>query len=128
MDLLGMQAISKGLRKAGQSVPGQQKLYTLSLAGEILSNTFYYSLAAAGNRKYVVPKGTLLGLAGGVGALFLPKSIGLNPQLSNKTLKTQLLTTSFYMLGGLIASFVAKRIDKRKERPLERGRVVNLFR
>jgi hypothetical protein len=120
MDLLGMDALSKGLRKTGQDVPDQDSLFNLTLAADIVSNTLYYSLAAAGNKKYVVPKGTLLGLAAGAGAVLLPKSIGLNPKHSNKTLKTQLLTTAFYVAGGFIASAVAKKLEGkvRKSSPL----------
>ena len=114
MDLMGMDALSKGLKKAGQQVPDDKSLFGFTLLGDIISNTLYYSLAAAGNKRYVVPKGTALGLAAGLGALFLPKRIGLNPNYSNRTLKTQLLTTGFYMFGGLVASFVAKRIEKKK--------------
>lgn len=115
MDLMGMEALSKGLRKTGQDVPEAKNLYRFTLAGDIISNALYYSLAAAGNKKYVVPKGTALGLAAGLGALFLPKQVGLNPANSNRTLKAQLLTTGFYLLGGLVASFVAKRIDRKKQ-------------
>lgn len=119
MDLMGMDALSKGLQKTGHNVPGSSDLYALSLAGDLISNTVYYSLAAAGNKKYALPKGTVLGLMGGLGALFLPKQIGLNPQHSNKSLKTQLLTTSFYLAGGIIASLVARKIEKKKEKAPE---------
>lgn len=119
MDLMGMDALSKGLRKAGQPVPDQDSLYKLTLAGDLISNTFYYSLAAAGKKKYVIPKGTFLGLAAGLGALFLPEQLGLNPVHSNKNIKTQLLTTSFYLIGGLVASFVAKKIENRLSRSSE---------
>ncbi|RYF99538.1 MAG: hypothetical protein EOO07_36625 [Chitinophagaceae bacterium] len=115
MDLLGMEALSKGLEKTGRKVPDNKSLFTFTLAGDIISNALYYSLAAAGNKRYVVPKGTALGLVAGLGALFLPKQVGLNPAYSNRTLKTQLLTTGFYLAGGLVASFVAKRIEKRNQ-------------
>lgn len=113
MDLMGMDALSKGLTKAGQPVPEEDNLYKLTLAGDLISNAFYYSLAAAGRKKYVIPKGTALGLLAGLGALFLPQQLGLNPVHSNKTLKTQLLTTTFYLFGGIVASYVAKRIEER---------------
>jgi len=115
MDLLGMDALSRGIKKVGAEIPEAANLYKLTLAGDIISNAMYYSIAAAGNKKYVVPKGTFLGLAAGLGALFLPKTAGLNPKHSNKTLKTQLLTTSFYLMGGVIASLVAKELEKRED-------------
>ena len=114
MDLLGREAIARGLRLSGRNVPDSTSLYGLSLAGELISNTFYYSLAAAGRKKYVVPKGTALGLVAGLAALFLPKQMGLDPSHSNRTLKTQVLTTTFYLAGGLVASFVARKMEKKK--------------
>ena len=119
MDLLGMSALSKGIEKTGHKVPDTNNLFVLTLLGDIISNTFYYSLASAGNKNYIIPKGTLLGLAGGLGALFLPKQIGLNPRYSNKTIKTQLLTTSFYVAGGVIASVISKAIEKRKDKDVD---------
>ena len=119
MDLLGMDAVSKGLNKAGQSIPDSNSLFAISLLGDMISNTFYYSLAAAGNKNYVVPKGAILGLAGGLGALVLPAKMGLNPRYSNKTLKTQLLTTGFYLAAGMLASLVSKAIEKKKDEELD---------
>ena len=116
MDLLGREAIAQGLRFAGQNPPDSDKLQKVTLLGDILSNTLYYSLAAAGHKKYVMPKGTVLGLVAGLGALFLPKPMGLNPAHSNRTLKTQVLTTSFYLVGGLVASLVAKKLEKKSEK------------
>jgi hypothetical protein len=119
MDLLGMDALAKGLQKTGQPVPEEDKLFNLTLAADLVSNTLYYGLAAAGNKKYMIPKGSLLGLAAGAGAILLPKSIGLNPKHSNKTLKTQLLTTAFYITGGLIASAVAKTLEGKTEKRIK---------
>ncbi|WP_374163273.1 hypothetical protein [Arcticibacter sp. MXS-1] len=113
MDLLGMDALSKILRHSEQPVPSEDKLFKATLAGDIISNAAYYSFAVARNKK-VWTSGSLLGLAAGIGAVVLPKYIGLNPAHSNKTAKTQILTTSLYLAGGLIASAVAKSLDKKR--------------
>src|SRR3954467_11574166 len=90
MDLLGMNAISKGLDVAGWKNPDENKLFTLALAGDIISNALYYSMAGIGKENNVWRKSTMLGLAAGVGAVFLPGPLGLNERHSNKTLSTKL--------------------------------------
>lgn len=124
MDLMGMQAVKKGIKKADQPIPDDQHLYQIAMVGDIISNTIYYSLGVAGKRKYIWPKGALAGAAAGLGAIFLPKSLGLNPAYSSRTLKTKAFTTGLYLIGGLVASAVAKKLenDNRKKRlgPMKR--------
>jgi hypothetical protein len=118
MDLMGKQAVAKGLDKASEPIPNDQNLYQIALVSDIISNTIYYGLGVAGKKKYIMPKGALLGLTAGLGAIFLPKSLGLNPDYSSRTLKRKALTTGLYLVGGLIASGVAKKLDgmgKRKK-------------
>src|SRR5215207_1406053 len=69
MDLLGMNAISKGLGAAGLKKPNQEKLFTLALAGDLLSNSLYYSMAGIGKEKNAWLRASLLGLAAGIGAV-----------------------------------------------------------
>ncbi|MEJ6982589.1 hypothetical protein WG906_19135 [Pedobacter sp. P351] len=116
MDLLGMQTVKKGMQSAEQPVPEDKHLYQIALAGDIVSNTIYYSLGIAGKRKYIWPKGALTGLSAGIAAIFLPKALGLNPAYSSRTLTTKAFTTGLYLIGGLVASAVAKKIEN-KTRP-----------
>ena len=51
MDRLGMQAIAKGLRKANKEVPNQKALFTMAMAGDLVSNALYYSAAGIGSEK-----------------------------------------------------------------------------
>ena len=118
MDLLGMDAISKILRKADQPVPQEDKLFKITLAGDIISNAVYYGFAVASNKR-IWTGGTILGLAAGIGAVVLPKHLGLNSAYSNRTAKTQLMTSSLYLVGGLVSSAVAKLLEsKRKKKGL----------
>ena len=117
MDLMGMQAVKKGIRKAEQPMPDDKSVYRIAMVGDLITNTIYYSLGVAGKRKYIWPKGALTGITAGLGAVFLPKSLGLNPAYSSRTLKTKAFTTGLYLIGGLVASAVAKRIENKK-RPL----------
>jgi hypothetical protein len=118
MDLLGMQAVKKGINKTSQPMPDDKHLYQIAMVGDIISNTIYYSLGVAGKRKYIWPKGALAGAAAGLGAVFLPKSLGLNPAYSARTLKTKAFTTGLYLIGGLIASAVAKKLENNRKKPM----------
>ncbi|MBC7915338.1 MAG: hypothetical protein H7Y07_14580 [Pyrinomonadaceae bacterium] len=125
MDLLGKQAVAKGLNKTDNRVPDEESLYQIAMVGDIISNTIYYGLGVAGKKKYIMPKGALIGLTAGLGAVFLPKSLGLNPDYSSRTLKRKALTTGLYLIGGLVASAVAKRLEGKskiksiKEKPFD---------
>jgi hypothetical protein len=116
MDLLGMTALSKMLKNADKNVPGRSKLYGWTLAGDIVSNSLYYSLAGIGKTKGAVLRGGLLGLAAGIGAVLLPKPLGLNEEYSNRTTSTKLMTIGLYLAGGLITAAVLRALHKRQER------------
>lgn len=116
MDRLGMQAISKGLRKMGKDVPGRQTLFTAALVGDIVSNAIYYSMAGIGSEKNIWIRSSLLGLAAGVGALVLPEPMGLNKKYSNRTLSTQIMTVGLYVAGSLITTAVIKLLLQKKKK------------
>ena len=106
MDLLGMEALEKGLKKMDAPVPDQQKLFNLTMAGDLLSNSLYYSMVGLTPAKYRLAAGGMLGLAAGLGAVCLPKHMGLNPEHSNRTQQTKIMTTVLYLTGGLVAGAV----------------------
>ena len=111
MDLLGMDAITKSLRSFGVNVPKQKKLFELTMAGDILSNSLYYSLAGVGGEKQLILRGTLLGLAAGIGAVYLPEPLGLNEAPTGRTTQTKLMTVALYTTGGFIAAAAAKYFE-----------------
>ena len=113
MDRLGMEALSGILKKTDTNVPSKKNLFMLTLAADIIANTAYYSFAAApGKRKATVTKGALLGLAAGIGALALPKPLGLSSRYSNRTVATHIMTTAWYLFGGLVSSAALKMLEK----------------
>jgi hypothetical protein len=116
MDLLGMNAISKGLRKSGAKVPTSTQLYTWALAGDIVSNALYYSLAGIGKEKNLWVKSSVLGLAAGLGAVALPKQLGLNEAYSNRTFATKAMTVGLYVAGALVATAIFKLLEKKKKK------------
>ena len=116
MDLLGMNAISKGLNAAGIKTPTGNKLYSLALAGDLLSNSLYYSLAGAGNEKNIWVKSSILGLAAGVAAVTLPGPLGLEERHSARTTETKLMTIGLYVAGALVATAIMKLMASKKHK------------
>lgn len=111
MDLMGMEALEKGLHKMDLPVPERQQLFNLTMAGDLISNAAYYSLAGLGGAKNSLLTGGVLGLTAGLGAVYLPAHIGLNPEPSNRTPQTKLMTAMLYLAGGLVAGAVACMVD-----------------
>ena len=101
MDIVGMRAMA-GLRRAvGAEVPPKDTLYRQTLAGDVASNALYYSLVGAGGREGRWARGAALGMAAGLGALVLPKPMGLGDPPHSHGVRNQVLTVAWYTLGGL---------------------------
>jgi hypothetical protein len=107
MDKLGMEAIAKTLESVNVAVAKEENLFKITMTGDIISNSLYYSLAGWGNEKQAIVRGALLGAAAGFGAVYLPKPLGLNEAPSNRTTETKLLTVAWYLTGGLVAGIAA---------------------
>lgn len=106
MDVLGKRAITAGLRAAGAQPPPGDQLHAATLAGDLVANTAYYSLAGLGGADGAVARGGLLGLTAGLGAVFLPGPLGLGVAPSRRTPQTAVMTVAWYTLGGLVAGIV----------------------
>ena len=113
MDLMGIEAIEKTLKKADAKVPDDRNLFIATLVGDIVSNSLYYSLAGAGKRKSAILRGGILGTVAGIGAIVLPKYLGLNPSPSNRTEKTKVYTAALYLAGGLVAAAIMRNLEKK---------------
>src|SRR5690349_3189511 len=122
MDLLGMNAIQKGLNKAGIKKPSDDRLFTWALVGDLVSNSLYYSMAGFGRDKNVWLRSSLLGLAAGIGAVTLPGPMGLEERHSNKSLSTQLITVGLYVAGAVATAAVMKWLNSSREKRDSRRR------
>ena len=89
MDVVGMRALSRGLRAVDVEPP--VPLHELTLAGDIVSNSLYYGLVGLGEPE------------DGLGAVYLPEPLGLGRQPARNSTETNLLTVAWYLLGGLAA-------------------------
>lgn len=113
-DILGMRAIARPLRGLGVEPPPEDKLYGLTLAGDIVSNSLYYSLVGAGRPETALVRGALLGLAAGVGAVVLPEPLGLGDAPTARTEATKCMTVAWYLAGGLAAAVAYRWLAKQR--------------
>jgi len=104
VDVIGVRAISRPMRAAGYRPPHYNQLHKVALAGDLVSNSAYYSLVGVGDREHVWRRGAILGLAAGLGAALLPPVLGLGQPPHRKTPFTQILTVAWYFIGGLAAA------------------------
>jgi len=101
----------RGLRRI---LPGKQRdprrLHQLALAGDLLSNSIYYSVIAASTRKATWTRAAVLGTAAGLCALFLPERLGLGAPQNSHRRANQFMTVGWYLAGALVAAVVATRM------------------
>ena len=107
MDEVAMRLLRKVL-------PGEhrdpKRLHQLALAGDLLSNSVYYSVIAAPTRKATWTRAGVLGTAAGLCALFLPKRLGLGAPQNSHRRANQVMTVGWYLAGALATAFVATRV------------------
>lgn len=104
IDLLGEEALQKGLQCCGYTIADPATLYRATLAGDIISNTAYYSMIGRGNNSNLWTRAVTLGLAAGAGAVTLPEPLGLDPQPVARNAKVKALTVSYYLAGALVTA------------------------
>jgi len=101
VDLLGMQALTRMIATRSEPPKGGS-LYAATLAADLLSNTAYFSLAGLVPRSKTVTAGVVLGIAAGIGAVALPRPLGLDASTTSRTVTTKALTIGLYVAGGLV--------------------------
>jgi len=116
MDVLGMRAIARATGTSGMAdesadVDSERNrgLYKYALAGDMLANSAYYSMATTWTR------GAALGLAAGIGALVLPRHLGLGDPPNSDLLSNKIMTIAWYTLGGLAAAWTAQCLASRRD-------------
>ena len=113
MDVLGKRALAAGFRAVDTEPPPEPAMHNLALAGDLVSNAAYYALVGLGGSEGAVARGALLGLAAGLGAVFLPGPLGLGSAPSRRTPQTAAMTVAWYTLGGLVAGAVYRGLRGR---------------
>lgn len=106
IEVIGERALAGSLDALGVDPPQGASLYRWTLLGDLLSNTVYFGLVGLGARQGAWRRGGLLGVAAGVGAVALPRPLGLGRQPGARAPVTPLLTVGWYLAGGLVAAAV----------------------
>jgi len=115
MDRVGERAIARGMEGLNLEPPHRSTLHNMALAGDLVSNTLFYSLVGAG-RGLPLARGAALGAAAGLGALLVPPLIGLGRRPQARNAKTGAMTFAWYLLGGLAAAGTLACLDRWRER------------
>jgi hypothetical protein len=105
LDLLGMRALGK--------LVAPDNLRAKALAGDIASNTLYYSIVAAAPPDNAPACGAALGFGAGIGAVMLPGPLGLGRDATNRDTKTRVLSVVYYTAGGLLAGMLFRSLARR---------------
>lgn len=92
---VGEEALSKMLDTANVHLKDDE-LYGATLAADLVSNGLYYS-ALATNKA-----GLFSGLLGGIGAVALPKYLGLDDRPVASTDRKKILTVAYYTAGAAV--------------------------
>lgn len=114
-DVLGARAIKKVMRALQQKPPAKERLHNLSLGGDIVFNTLYYSLVGLGGRAQAWSCGAALGALAGIGAVVLPGPLGLGKRPSARTPATAAMTIGWYLAGGLAAAGVYRLLSAKDD-------------
>ncbi|WP_338869445.1 hypothetical protein WBJ53_20145 [Spirosoma sp. SC4-14] len=108
-DLLGMRSVAHGFEVVDKQPPSKEKLYKMAILGDVLSNGLFYGLVGL-NPNQPLRTGIALGALAGIGAVTLPGPLGLGEASTKRTTATAIMTVGWYVLGGLVAGAVLKRL------------------
>lgn len=114
LDILGKRAIAYPLMEAEIEPPPNSRLYWIALGGDIATNSLYFSLVGLGAVENAYRNGVLLGLAAGIGAIYLPDKIGLGEEMTARTTETAMMTVAWYLAGGLAAATAYQMLSDEK--------------
>lgn len=98
---IGEQVIDKSLEVVNLQVKDPDKLYNATLAGDIITNGIYYALTP-------FKMNTLVGALGGLGAMLIPKQLGLDNDPVAGTDKKKIFTVGYYIFGALVSTGIYK--------------------
>lgn len=110
MDVVGRRAIAAGMEACGLNTPDEPTLQRWALGGDLVANAIYYSVIACGKPSGVWRRGLVLGIVAGIGALILPRRLGLGAPPRSHSVANQCMTVAWYTAGGLTAAAAASRL------------------
>lgn len=100
---VGEEALLKISDYASINIEGETNLYATTLVGDIVSNGLYYATTAT-------EKDLASGLMAGIGAVALPKKLGLNDEPIAENFQKKAMTIGYYVFGAIVTKFVYNKI------------------
>lgn len=100
---LGEEALLKLTDNTPINITGEKSLYAATLFGDIVSNGLYYATTATNHN-------ITSGLLAGVGAIALPKKMGLNDTPVAENNQKKAMTIGYYVFGALVTKFIYDKI------------------
>lgn len=97
------EAVNKSLEKINLQIKDEDKFYNATMAGDVLSNGLFYTLTP-------FRMSTVFGALGGLGAIVLPKKLGLDNTPIAGTDKKKMITVGYYIFGAMVASGIYKTL------------------
>jgi len=113
IDLFGEEALQKTLGFFGTKIENKDTLYKATLAGDLISNATYYSMIG-NSTENVWGKAISLGLVAGIGAIVVPKEIGLDEKPVAKNTQVKALTVGYYLVGALATAAILTALKSKK--------------
>lgn len=108
-----MRAISRGIAMFTESRPPlSDQLHRITLAGDLIINSLYYSAVSASTEAATWRRGVVLGAFAGAGALMLPERMGLGTPPHIESSRNKILTVTWYLVGGVAAAAAANAMRR----------------
>jgi hypothetical protein len=101
---VGEEALNKALDTVDMKITDHDQLYAATLAGDVISNGIYYATTATSGFNIVS------GVAAGVGAVMLPKNMGLDDSPVAETTQKKLMTVGYYLFGAVVTKLIYDKI------------------
>jgi general stress protein 26 len=116
MDRVAGRGIARLLGAAGAGRPDSSTLYLSALGGDLLANSLYYAAGFVGGPRRAWTRGLLLGTVAGLGAVTLPRRLGIQPPRRARKPSSHRMTVAWYALAGLAAAGCYRTLAGRAQR------------
>lgn len=116
MDIVAMRGIARILTRLELRIPSNRALHRIALAGDLVANSAFYAAVGVGRPALAPVRGVVIGALAGLGALVLPRRIGLGDPPHSAEQPNRLMTVGWYLVGGLVAGAVHRMLATRTRR------------
>jgi hypothetical protein len=113
IDLVGKEVVKKSAEAMDIAPPTGDRLFGITLAGDVLTNASYFAAIGMGGKKFMLLRAIGAGISAGIAAVKAPKPMGLNEQHVANSDKRQMMTIGYYVFGSLVTAGVLALMSKK---------------